>query len=235
MQQQQQEAAASTAAAAASSGFPADGDGSESGSGDTHDTPVSHAARTVSAAGAELRQLEEELERRLDRILSLEEEVGVILNRDKIFWYVLVFIICDIVMKIIKPGGRGPAAPAAPPCCLHRRWQQQQQQQQAPTATATTGPRPRPTRGDASGAACAARGGGGERGGVAGAGACGGGRSVVFGVWGSSIYYVCIERNPYPFKLITTPPTNKQCIQRQRDSAGGSGSRRGSFGGCGSR
>lgn len=88
-QQQQQEAAARTAAAAAASsnGVPADGDGSESGSGgsSTHDTPVSHAARTVSAVGAELRQLEEELERRLDRILSLEEEVGVISDRDKIF------------------------------------------------------------------------------------------------------------------------------------------------------
>lgn len=40
-----------------------------------NDTPVSHAARTVTAAGAELKRLEEELERRLDRIVALEEEV----------------------------------------------------------------------------------------------------------------------------------------------------------------
>ncbi len=39
---------------------------------------VSHAARTVTAAGVELRELEQELARRLDRIIALEEAVRVL-------------------------------------------------------------------------------------------------------------------------------------------------------------
>lgn len=78
-QQEQHEAAAIASGGGSGSSF----HGGESGSGRSGEgtgsrggsTPVSHAARTVTAAGAELRRLEEELERRLDRILALEEEV----------------------------------------------------------------------------------------------------------------------------------------------------------------